>query len=205
MHSFVRSAALASVLLACSAPPDDVESALSAHAEGEIHHRKASPFHWARVDEAADAPKTTPASDPLQVRLQAWADRIDTLVVASAREQNISHLAPRPIVHVVPTTEFNAWATGALVSLGASFDDTIGTTFLSPIGLGPADLTNVQLIARPSTWPSNRSFLDAWSATNPTCGITEAGPNQMCIRDSPNSLPRPEQARARDAQRPSSR
>jgi hypothetical protein len=187
MHSLVRHAAVLPVLAllaACASPVDAVDGVSSAHSEGEVHRRDASPFHWANVGEdALDLPPpSTPADDPLRVRLQAWADRIDTIVVARAREQSVPHLAPHPIVHVVKGGGINAWAAGALFATGASFGREPGFVYLSTAGLWMADemaAIGASLNGRPAAWPSNRTLLDAWSAASPTCDLSEAGPDQL--------------------------
>ncbi|MBS2015372.1 MAG: M48 family metalloprotease [Deltaproteobacteria bacterium] len=173
-------------LAGCSAAEvGEAASVSSAHEAGAVVRTSGSPFHWASVSpKAVLSPATSvPEDDALTRRLQAWSDRIAEIAITEAEAKPTVHLPPRPIVHVVPSTDLNAWAASAIVDVGATFDDrSMGATLLTPLALEPLDLEGWVVNPRPSTWPSNRAFADVWSKQTPSCDLEAVGSDRLRSR-----------------------
>jgi hypothetical protein len=149
-------------------------------------------YLWADVAPLHDYP-TTPSSDPVRLRAQAWADRFDAIVRTVTGNMN----APRPRIVIVPTRkENNAYSSSAYARLGVPVGDPqhpledgelvvlrqerLGTSLQTR--QGPID------VPHPAAWNDVGQLIARWNAvpsTQPDCALALANgrvvaPNARC-------------------------
>ena len=186
---------LLSVLVAasaCSSPSEELpQQATDDITAGEIVAGK-SPYYWANISfeehentmamlGAQTQGSYTADDDPLRVRLQQWADRMD----AAMRRVTLNEVAPKPIVKVLKSgSTFNAWSSGTYVSLGVPFGDPLSQSesyslysvlLSSPrVGVSEFALEEV-LFPKPSNWIRPASFTQVWNLAKGECKLSSAG------------------------------
>jgi hypothetical protein len=130
--------------------------------------------------------------DPLTVRLQAWLDRIDTVVRADVKQRTGNDLAaPKPVAKILQSHQtFNAWVSSMLACAGSSFGASHQPGQLPYMTRSAISPWGGQCV-HPQSW-TTPDVVAFWNADKPDCqlsvgqsgAITARG--QKCVVD-PNA------------------
>ncbi|NOU26504.1 MAG: M48 family metalloprotease [Polyangiaceae bacterium] len=144
------------------------------------------PYYWApsSFDDfiantlGGDVGPTAPDDDPLTVRVQAWMDRVDSIVRADVKRRTGQPLAaPRPLAKVrISRSTLNAWVSPVRTCTGLALGPQPSTGFarMEPESLSFSGSSSSCIMPTAPGW-SPDGFVRFWNAARFSCSIAQSG------------------------------